>query len=160
MRVVTLTVVKMHERRLELGRSGIASARLDDYQVSIDASSLKTCLERASSADNVAACLRESKVAVSLRRASSGNPSAVASSEMLVGASSGASQASLPLPLPVADDRGGLLTALTIDLDVEVRERRTGESGRRFELVRGSSATVALTGHRLVALERPDGVNW
>jgi hypothetical protein len=160
MRVVTPTIVKMHERKLDLGRPGVGSARLDDYQVSIDASLLKACLERASSTDTVSACLRERKVAVTLRRASSGNPSAVASSEMLVDASSGASQATLPLPLPVADDHGGLLTALTIDLDIEVRERRTGESSRRFELVRGSSAAVALTGHRLVGLERPEGANW
>lgn len=160
MRVVTPTVIKMHERRLDLSRSGVASARLAEYQVSIDASLLKACLERATSADGAPACLRENKVVVSLRRPSSGDPLSIVSGEVIIDASSGGSKATLPLPLPIADDRGGLLTALTVEVDIEVRERRTGENGHRFELARSSSTAVALTGHRLVALERPEGSNW
>jgi len=160
MRVVTPTAVTMHRREINLGRSGAGVARLDEYQVSVDAASLKACIEQANSPEAVGVCTQEQKAEIRLSRPSSGNALAISSIDVPIDASAWPARVSVPLPVPLSDDRGGLLTSLQVDLSISVRERRSERGVRQFELTRDSQAIVALKGSRLATAEPPDGWNW
>jgi hypothetical protein len=157
-RVVTPMVVRTRQRTIEIGRAATVSTGVDKYQVDIDARPLKACIDAALTAEAVDTCKRDADVTIRTTRPLSGDADRL--STQLVTYRMGGSPVAIPLLVPLSDDRGGLLTEITIDLALRLHEQPTRTGVGRFRLSSDSQVTIGLKGTRMAPCNDPDGIGW
>lgn len=161
-RVVTPQVVRTRPKEARINRAAATSLVLDTYQVHIDASALNTCVETASTADQLEICKREKDIGLAVSRPSSGDASVgttqIGSYNMVRDAER---PVAITLAVPLSDGRSGLFTTIIVRVAVEIDEapnRREGQGP--YSLSARSRATAAFQGTRLETLGEPRSRGW
>lgn len=154
-RVVTPTHARRHVQELRLGRDAVVEARSAGHRVRVDATALKTCLERSRDAGAAGGCSEASPVVItySLRGVNGQQaPEAVIRWKL------GDPVIRIPLSIPTVI-AGRLVEDLVIDLRIQTTERRlSADTGYRLADV--SEAIVALEGNQSVTLQNLQSRSW
>lgn len=156
-RVVTRRVARSGEKEVKLGRDSAAAADVEGYRIAVDASEIDQCVAAAADATALETCSRGRPLIISIARARAGDASDLPAQNLTHRLADGAGGLRVPLPVPIADGRGGLLTHASIQTRLSIEQRTSATSHRRFSLGQASSIVVALEGWRLEPLGDPRG---
>lgn len=157
MRVVTPRVARSGEKEVKLGRDSAAEADVEGYRIAVDASEVDQCVAAAADATALETCSRGTPLIISIARARAGDASDLPTQNVTHRLADAVGSLRVPLPVPVADGRGGLLTHASIQARLNIEQRASATSHRRFSVGPASTIVVALEGWRFEPLDDPRG---
>lgn len=162
-RVATLKAVhgKADEVRMRLANVG-GEATISEYRIVLDTAELEKCMAEAAGAEQVKACEAGKDVGLVVLKAGSqaANPPGAPAVTYNLSRDAGQSKM-LPLPVPVADGRGGLFTSMLVRLDLDNAGAKGSDLTKaRVGLGGKSRLTVSLRGTRLETLTDPQARGW
>lgn len=162
-RVATMKAVRgeAEEVRVRAGDDG-ADAEVGDYRIVVDTAELEKCMAEAGAAEQAKACEADKGIGLSVLKADAPAANPAGSPAAIYNLAKDMGQAKLlPLPVPVADGKGGLFTSLLVQPDLDyVEAKRNGSAKGGMSLSAKSRVTATLRGTRLDTLRNPQAVGW
>jgi hypothetical protein len=156
-RVVTLTAPRGKEVEVPIRRiAGGAEAVFEPYRITMDSAQLDACLCGSSSPEQADACPAANPVHLSIGKlASAQGPGTARAPYTLEGP-----PVALALPVPIADGRGGLHTAISLRLDLDLTKNSAQGAQCLPAWGRKSRLAATLHGTRLETLNNAQAPGW
>lgn len=157
-RIATLKKPLGKEVEVPLRRqAGGADAVLESYRVTIDTAKLDACVCGSASQEQADACVTKHPVFASLEKLAGDRDPQQASRQPYT---IGGQPLELSLPVPVADGRGGLRTAMVIRMELNLASYGLDGGKCLPRWGRKTRLAATLRGTRLETLEKADAPGW